>query len=99
MQDEVTGAKTLLYRVEVDRGVSWDEANSLLNDTRQGVDPSEQQPASPQLDQATQTSPSGFYRCDAACCMQWSTCCHHPPAVLATLSSRTVCTPTQAAMP
>lgn len=32
LQDEHTGAKTVLYSIEVDRGCSWAAAQQLLSD-------------------------------------------------------------------
>jgi hypothetical protein len=44
LQDEHTGAKTVLYSIEVDRGCSWAAAQQLLSDAAMQSSPVRVQP-------------------------------------------------------
>lgn len=89
-QDPVSRAKTLLYRVEVDRGLSFPVAQALLAAAQEPVDnttlpvaeaaAAAPDPASSSADASVNAQPrreqhSGFHRCLPVACREASSDC------------------------
>ena len=84
-RDEVSGAPTLLYKVLVDRGVSWGQACELLSETAAAAKASAERAEVRSIAQQAvhvETAVTTCALCSSACCCTISC----PPIFLASIA-------------